>query len=220
MGDVAADKEMVENSSIAMKFCKNCGTETERNAGGICKICRKASIKKYYETSKEKVLAGNKKWRDANKERFAEMVKNWGIENKDRQKAKAREYAQSHREQMNAKSRAFKARNPEKTLEQAAKWRKANPEKRRVAQHNRRARLMSGGRLSSNIIQVLHSNQKGKCPCCGLPLGNDFHLDHIMPLALGGKNVNSNVQLLRAECNMQKHTSDPIDFMQQRGFLL
>jgi len=45
MGDGAADKEMVENSSIAMKFCKNCGTETERNAGVFARFAGKQALR-------------------------------------------------------------------------------------------------------------------------------------------------------------------------------
>ena len=38
--------------------------------------------------------------------------------------------------------------------------------------------------------------------------------------ALGGLNADSNMQLLRAECNLQKSAKHPVDFMQSRGFLL
>jgi len=52
------------------------------------------------------------------------------------------------------------------------------------------------------------------------PLGDDFHMDHIMPIALGGSNTDDNMQLLRKECNLQKQAKHPIDFMQSRGLLL
>ena len=41
-----------------------------------------------------------------------------------------------------------------------------------------------------------------------------------MPLARGGKHEASNLQLLCPPCNMSKNAKHPIDFMQQRGFLL
>lgn len=74
--------------------------------------------------------------------------------------------------------------------------------------------------MSSGLAIRLYKLQRGKCACCGLPLGDDYHLDHIMPLALGGTNTDDNIQLLRAKCNMQKSAKHPVDFMQQRGFLL
>lgn len=45
-------------------------------------------------------------------------------------------------------------------------------------------------------------------------------MDHIMPLALGGTNTDDNIQLLCPTCNRSKHAKHPVDFMQQRGFLL
>lgn len=93
--------------------------------------------------------------------------------------------------------------------------------KRLAWSHNRRARNLGvAGEISHQSIDRLYDLQRGKCPCCGLPLGDNYHLDHIMPLALGGTNTDDNIQLLRQECNNQKRAKHPIDFMQRRGFLL
>jgi len=63
--------------------------------------------------------------------------------------------------------------------------------------------------------------QRGKCACgCGKSLNNEFHMDHRMPIAKGGRHHDDNMQLLLPLCNMQKNAKDPIDFMQSRGFLL
>ena len=87
--------------------------------------------------------------------------------------------------------------------------------------HNRRARMLEvGGKLSSGLSGRLFKLQRGKCACCKLPLGDDYHLDHIIPIDLGGANEDWNIQLLRAKCNCQKHNTHPIDFMQSKGFLL
>lgn len=45
-------------------------------------------------------------------------------------------------------------------------------------------------------------------------------MDHILPLALGGTNVDENIQLLRKRCNLQKCAMHPVDFMQSKGRLL
>ena len=42
----------------------------------------------------------------------------------------------------------------------------------------------------------------------------------IKPLARGGTNQRTNLQLLCPPCNLSKSAKDPIDFMQSRGFLL
>lgn len=102
------------------------------------------------------------------------------------------------------------------------KWRADHPEAVRTIRQNRRARkLAAGGTLSTDIAERLLKLQRGKCACgCDQPLGDDYHLDHRMPLALGGTNTDDNMQLLRKRCNLQKHAKHPVDFMQSRGFLL
>lgn len=131
----------------------------------------------------------------------------------------ARYYA-ANVEKMLARNAKWAAANRDKVREKDAKWRAANPGIWRVYWNNRRAKL-SGGQLSPDIAERLHKLQRGKCACgCKQPLGNDFHRDHIMPVALGGSNTDDNIQLLRKTCNLQKHAKHPIDFMQSKGFLL
>ncbi len=110
--------------------------------------------------------------------------------------------------------------NPGKANAKSAKWRIAHPEIRRTYHQNRRARKRaSGGVISPDLAERLFKLQRGKCACCKQPLGNDYHLDHIMPLALGGTNTDDNIQLLRAKCNLQKSAKHPIDYMRENGFL-
>lgn len=96
-----------------------------------------------------------------------------------------------------------------------------NPEASCRYAHNRRAREIGvGGRLSRDVVEKLFKSQRGKCACCTQPMGDNFHRDHIMPLALGGPNTDDNIQLLCQTCNLQKGAKHPVAFMQQRGFLL
>lgn len=98
----------------------------------------------------------------------------------------------------------------------------ANPEANRIKWQNRRARKReSGGTLSKGLAERLFQLQRGKCACgCKQPLGDNYHRDHIIPLALGGTNTDDNMQLLTATCNLSKGAKHPIDFMQSRGYLL
>lgn len=116
---------------------------------------------------------------------------------------------------------AYYAANVGKIKAATAAYATATLEARRIRQSNRRARKRAnGGVLSRGLPAKLFALQKGKCACCKKSLGENYHLDHIMPLALGGANTDDNMQLLTATCNMSKQASHPIDFMQRRGFLL
>lgn len=145
-------------------------------------------------------------WRKANPEQYKANISAWNAANKDR---------------LRVTRSAWSEANPEKCKASTAKWRAANPEQAKLAKHTRRAREKSAiGTLSRGLAEKLFELQKGMCPCCKQPLGDDYHLDHIIPLALGGPNTDDNIQLLRRRCNSQKCAKDPIDFMQSRGFLL
>lgn len=96
-------------------------------------------------------------------------------------------------------------------------------ERWRLKNHFRRARIRETGchkRIRSGVIGKLKVLQYGKCAVCSDKLKRNFHVDHIMPLALGGQNDSSNVQLLCPSCNIRKSAKHPIDFMQENGFLL
>jgi 5-methylcytosine-specific restriction endonuclease McrA len=130
---------------------------------------------------------------------------------------KSAQYRQEHPEYFAKYLAQWRKNNPE----YLAQYRIKNPESNRIHTQNRRAKRKAvGGVLSNGLAEKLFKLQCGKCACCGKPLGNNYHLDHRMPLALGGANEDWNIQLLRQQCNNQKKSKHPIEFMQSRGYLL
>jgi 5-methylcytosine-specific restriction endonuclease McrA len=190
----------------------------------------------YYERNKQKVIDAAKAWKLANPEKVKEGAKiyrfanaaqitalqgAWSKRNPDKIKAKSKRYYDSHTDKVRAKSSAYHGVNKSAINEKARAY-KQKPEYRARA-HTYRERRESGlatGQLSKGIVTKLLRLQKGLCPCCKNTLGDAYHLDHIMPLSRGGANVDENVQLLRQECNLNKHAKHPVDFMQERGHLL
>lgn len=99
-------------------------------------------------------------------------------------------------------------------------WQKDNPEKVRVYKANTRAKRNAvSGKLTVGLQERLLILQQGKCSVCQVTL-KDYHLDHIMPIALGGINEDHNIQLLCPYCNQTKNSKHPIEFMQKCGYLL
>jgi 5-methylcytosine-specific restriction endonuclease McrA len=134
---------------------------------------------------------------------------------------KIKNYRAVNAKKANACSAKWREDNPERAKAAVSKWKALHLEKRKIYNQNRRARkLEAGGKLSHGLSIHLFKLQKGKCPCCGKPLGDNYHMDHIMPIALGGTNTDDNIQLLRQRCNNQKKDKHPIEFMQLRGFLI
>lgn len=201
-----------------------------------CKECLKAYMTEYRLRNKERAKEYRAKHYQENAEHIKAKSAAWYASNPDKVRARTAAYYAADPEKYKAYSAAYRAENKEKTLARVAKWRdenrekareysrvyaKENPEIMRTLWQNKRAlKRANGGRLSHGLAERLFKLQKGKCVCCDEPLGDDYHLDHIMPLALGGPNEDWNIQLLRGRCNLQKKAKHPVDFMQSRGFLL
>lgn len=187
----------------ATAFCKD-----KSKRGGFKSQCKKCYLARCRPS--HIVNAASKAWKKANPERYKASTLAWRKANPERVKYTKAAY-----------SKAWSKANPEKVKAAIAAWRKANPETRSIYRQTRRAKLYgNGGKLSKGLAGKLFKLQKGKCPCCKQPLGTDYHLDHIVPIALGGPNIDSNIQLLRQRCNNQKSKKHPVDFMQSRGFLI
>lgn len=176
-----------------MKTCKVCNS-SEFYACGKCKNCSREKSKKWRKENKEKISAYNKMYYENNTESALLY---------------ASEYRNSNRELLAEKSLARYHSHENVRIFN------------KIRNQNRRARLVgNGGRLSQNIVDKLFKLQKGKCACCGKSLANGYHLDHILPLYLGGTNDDSNVQLLTPFCNTSKSKKHPVEYMQSKGFLL
>ena len=188
------------------KFCPKCQAETERNKKGDCKPCAIVRVKKWIENNREKHNQYCAKWQKNNPESLRKRVK---------------KYTEKNANAIKQREKEKRLKDPAKYVQMARNYAKKYPDKVNAKNAERRARRRNqSGVVSTNIIEKLKELQQNKCPCCKKPLGDNYHLDHIVPLALGGKHDDSNLQLLIANCNQQKYNKHPIDFMQSRGFLL
>lgn len=226
----------MSDSNSTFKFCPECQSDTDRVKDGRCKPCEVKRRAEYHAKNKEKRNTESAAWRELNKEKkkadAAEYYKNnsearkeysraWREANPELASATLKNYSITNREKRNQATAIWRAANPEKVKQRFKLWSAANPQAGRIRAQNRKSRkLLNGGVLSSDLPKKLFKLQKGKCACCGKPLEGGYHLDHIMPLALGGANTDDNIQLLRPKCNLQKNMKHPIDFMQGRGYLL
>jgi 5-methylcytosine-specific restriction endonuclease McrA len=69
-------------------------------------------------------------------------------------------------------------------------------------------------------VQALFKAQDGKCAYCKIDVSENYHVDHIMPLARGGMNTRNNIQLCCPACNWSKADRDPVEFAQSLGMLV
>lgn len=98
------------------------------------------------------------------------------------------------------------------------KYRRANPDKVREFSKRRKGRKLD--KLAYGSLPRIRKAQRNKCAICRASLRDGDHIDHIVPLARGGKHVARNLQLLCQHCNLTKSGRDPIDHMRSLGRLL
>ena len=109
--------------------------------------------------------------------------------------------------------RRYREENREKIAERHRRYRKRNPEKTRVYSLNRRSRKRKAkGAHTSQDIKSLYEGQAGKCWYCACDVGDDFHVDHFIPLSKGGSNDVGNLRIACPTCNLSKNASHPHDW--------
>jgi hypothetical protein len=161
------------------------------------------------------------RYRADHAETAREYHANWRIENA----AKLKEYhAGWRKDNPDAVGRYrvnYCAANTDRTRERNRLWHKKSPAKSRANVLNRIARKRAAeGRHTAAEIADLMQKQKCKCANCHVSLKAGYHADHIQPLARGGSNWISNIQLLCPTCNFRKNAKDPFKFAQENGRLL
>lgn len=175
----------------------------------VCKACKNAQGAKWAENNREKCVEYVQKWRSQNLEASRKITRDHAIRNKDA-------YA--------ARSKQWRLDNPDRHRELFTRWVENNPDRYKASlktrgQRYRARRLAAQGEFTAEQIKDMHAKQRGKCPVCREKL-DVFHIDHVVALSRGGSNDISNIQLLCKPCNLKKHAKDPIQFMQEQGFLL
>jgi 5-methylcytosine-specific restriction endonuclease McrA len=178
-----------------------------------CKVCQRASMEVWRSKNQALVKA------EASRRR----------ESGETARSQAR-YRSRHPERVAevARRRAIRLKRPRpppliaaERRQQRARWSKSNPESVRASKHRNRAkRLAAEGSYTKSELVALLDKQRRCCAVCRAPVGSAYEADHIVPIAKGGSNFITNIQILCRPCNRTKSDKDPIHFMQQRGFLL
>lgn len=174
---------------------------------------KNAKARQSYQENKGKRAAYHAEWHRKNMENPEYVIK---------MREKAARYLLEHPNYTSERNAIRRAKDPEKAKRESREWFAKNPHKRAAYEQNRRAKKRGAlGVVSPDIKNKLLELQKNKCAICGADLSNlVIHLDHIMPLALGGEHDDKNLQAVCQPCNQTKRSKHPIDFMQSKGLLL
>jgi hypothetical protein len=169
------------------KTCNRCGQDKPladfyKHAEG--KLGRRPECKVCF-------LAIGKARRDANVDAARAYDRERYGRESERRKATARAYYWANREAVAEQKKGYYEANRERF----AAWTATNKARRRNVERQHYTR------------REIYDRDGGRCRLCNiaLPYGpNAFHLDHIVPIVLGGPDIPANVQLACQPCNRSK----------------
>ena len=149
----------------------------------------------------------------------ADYMRRWRAGNLEHSKELEAASRERHREVRRERDRAYYAANrdaivarrkPVDDAEMARKrrWSDAHPERARQLATERQQRRQA--RLSAAMVErvdraAVIARDGGICGICAQPVSiSDVELDHIIPLALGGRHSSDNLQVAHSRCNRRK----------------
>lgn len=167
----------------------------------VCKPCKA----QYTANNRERLSQYKREWYAANKERT-----------KERQSQTARVWREANKERHAQNARAWSEANKNRRAQTNHTWLEANKGrqdyKERKAMHERNRRALKRGGKGTHTysdIKRQYQAQKGKCYYCKCNVGDNYHVDHVVPLSRGGSNGPENLVIACLTCNQAKYNKLP-----------
>lgn len=194
-----------------------------RYNGCRCAACRAANTdaQRQYRTENPECdrlyCAGHSEERaEYNRRRHAEHPeyrRKYNAEHAEERAEYNRKYRAEHPAELAEYKRKYRAEHPEEEAERDRKYHAEDPEEYAANSRNRRAREANAtGTHSAADVRAQYERQRGICFWCPVKVGDTYHVDHVVPLILGGSNGPENLVIACPTCNHKKHAKHPMDF--------
>jgi len=180
----------------------------------------------YRRANKKRLSEQNRKYREANKERIREQQREHREANATRIRQRKRKYYEANkayiidlqRKYYEANSshiqhqhREYREANPDKCRQLRSRWRANNPDKV-GATEARRAKAELEGNATPKLIEAKWEAGDKTCILCGEPIDPTLKaphnmsrtIEHLTPIARGGRHDLDNIDFAHYGCNAQK----------------
>lgn len=168
----------------------------------------KTKTAQYVIAHREKVRESRRRFRDANHERLSAIHRQRYRENPEPSKQRSRQRWQDKPDQVREQNRRWRAQHAAHVRATRQAWVAAHRERLRpqwlANAHRRNARKRSnGGSFTAAEWNAILERCGHRCVRCGVT-GGRLTVDHVVPIALGGRNDAANLQPLCGSCNRRK----------------
>jgi len=182
-------------------------SKASREKDGLQQWCKGCWLE-YRLNTREIRAAKDAAYHSANRERIISRMRDYHRGRTDEAKA----YRVRNSERNNAYSAEYHLRNAEAIRERKRVYDAQNRDKGRAREERRRARKLQAGIFlvtDKDINKLL----KQSCIYCG---EKSEHIDHVIPLARGGRHSIGNLAPACAKCNQTKHSKFVMEWKRQK----
>lgn len=183
-------------------------SKVSKSSDGLNSRCR-ACAKAYYDKNRQKILAQKVIYSQLRREERAKWEKVYYEKNKHELLLKKRNYYVANRDKITAKNRAWARNNRQKLNCYYRKYALDRPDVIRKKRIKRRLKMMTNGIffVSKKEIKNLLSQPCVYCKSC-----KNITIDHVIPIARGGRHSVGNLMPLCLSCNASKQDKTFMEF--------
>jgi 5-methylcytosine-specific restriction endonuclease McrA len=185
-----------------MKKCSTCGIEKEESefhhdkhtSDGLtyqCKQCRKKAACAWKMRNVEHIKEVTKKYRNSHKEELKQKCKKYYQDNHEKEKERKLKDYRQNKNLWNDRRRKYDSSSHGKN-------------------NNRKWSSFGRAKKLSSLTEIVDpekvfSRDKGICHICGCPVQEEnWEMDHVIPLSVGGNHTYENVAVSHRSCNRKK----------------